>query len=234
MADDWCRRPRRGSPPTRARVDAGLAREGLALFCELSRTGPSEVLLFTDLHAGNVRASERRLWLLIDPKPYVGDPHYDVLQHLLNCNGSLQVRPDRAVDRGRRPRRPGRDTGPAAAVRPLRAREPGRGSAVASARRRAAPAGRSVAIAEAHLWRHRRGWEGELTPGPRRSGLAERPAVEAAIEPPTLSVTAATQATIATMPRTSASRGWGEELSVQYQTIRKCGWSMRRTELPVK
>ena len=27
------------------------------------------------------------------PKPYVRDPHYDVLQHLLNCNQSLQANP---------------------------------------------------------------------------------------------------------------------------------------------
>ena len=38
-------------------------------------------------------SGQRRPWLLIDPKPYVGDPHYDVLQHLLNCNGSLQADP---------------------------------------------------------------------------------------------------------------------------------------------
>jgi streptomycin 6-kinase len=30
-------------------------------------------------------AAEREPWLLIDPKPYVGDPTYDVVQHLLNC-----------------------------------------------------------------------------------------------------------------------------------------------------
>jgi streptomycin 6-kinase len=59
----------------------------------LSRTGTTEVLLFTDLHAGNVLSGERHPWLLIDPKPYVGDPHYDVLQHLLNCNGSLRADP---------------------------------------------------------------------------------------------------------------------------------------------
>src|SRR5207344_2273478 len=75
------------------RLDAGLARDGLALFRELSRNGSAEVLLFTDLHAGNVLSGQRRPWLLIDPKPYVGDPHYDVLQHLLNCNGSLQTDP---------------------------------------------------------------------------------------------------------------------------------------------
>jgi len=39
---------------------------------ELSRTGPAEVLLFTDLHAGNVLSGERRPWLLIDSRPYVG------------------------------------------------------------------------------------------------------------------------------------------------------------------
>ena len=50
------------------------------------------MLLFTDLHAGNVLAGRRRPWLLIDPKPYVGDPHYDVLQHLL-CTTSLQADP---------------------------------------------------------------------------------------------------------------------------------------------
>jgi streptomycin 6-kinase len=38
-------------------------------------------------------AGERRSWLLIDPKPYVGDPHYDVLQHLLNCADTLQSDP---------------------------------------------------------------------------------------------------------------------------------------------
>ncbi len=31
-------------------------------------------------------AAERDGWLMIDPKPYVGDPAYDVIQHMLNCN----------------------------------------------------------------------------------------------------------------------------------------------------
>ena len=43
----------------------------------------------TDLHAGNVLASEREPSLVIDPKPYVGDPTYDALQHLLNCRERL-------------------------------------------------------------------------------------------------------------------------------------------------
>ena len=93
MADDWVARAEARLAADPGRLDSGLVRDGLALFRELSRTGPTDVLLFTDLHAGNVLSSERRPWLLIDPKPYVGDAHYDVLQHLLNCNGSLQVDP---------------------------------------------------------------------------------------------------------------------------------------------
>jgi streptomycin 6-kinase len=42
------------------------------------------LLLHTDLHAGNVLAAERERWLAIDPKPYVGDPAYDVTQHIFN------------------------------------------------------------------------------------------------------------------------------------------------------
>ena len=91
MADDWVVRAEARLAADPGRLDSGLARDGLDLFRELSRTGPTEVLLFTDLHAGNVLSGERRPWLLIDPKPYVGDPHYDVLQHLLNCNASLQA-----------------------------------------------------------------------------------------------------------------------------------------------
>jgi streptomycin 6-kinase len=49
--------------------------------------------LCTDLHAGNVLAAEREPWLAIDPKPYVGDPTYDALQHLLNCEERLRADP---------------------------------------------------------------------------------------------------------------------------------------------
>lgn len=93
MADEWveCAEARLAAEP--GRLDAGLAAEGLALFRELSQTRPTDVLLFTDLHAGNVLSSQRRRWLVIDPKPYVGDPHYDVVQHLLNCDESLQADP---------------------------------------------------------------------------------------------------------------------------------------------
>ncbi|WP_237735132.1 aminoglycoside phosphotransferase family protein [Rhodococcus sp. JVH1] len=35
----------------------------------------------------------RRTWLVIDPKPYVGDPTYDVLQHMLDHVDRLAADP---------------------------------------------------------------------------------------------------------------------------------------------
>jgi len=77
--------------------DIGLVREGLRLFEELPRNATREVLLATDLHAGNVLQAEREPWLVIDPKPFVGDPAYDATQHLLNCRERLRLDPDRTM-----------------------------------------------------------------------------------------------------------------------------------------
>jgi streptomycin 6-kinase len=81
------------------RIDPGLARAGIALFRELPGSAASQVLLCTDLHAGNILAAQSAPWLMIDPKPYVGDPAYDVLQHMLNCDGRLAADPARLADR---------------------------------------------------------------------------------------------------------------------------------------
>jgi streptomycin 6-kinase len=78
-------------------ADMGLVREGLQLFEELPRNATREVLLATDLHAGNVVRAEREPWLVIDPKPFVGDPAYDATQHLLNCRTRLRLDPDRTI-----------------------------------------------------------------------------------------------------------------------------------------
>jgi streptomycin 6-kinase len=75
------------------RIDPGLARAGIALFRALPETADSRVLLCTDLHGDNILAAQRAPWLVIDPKPYVGDPAYDVLQHMLNCEDRLAADP---------------------------------------------------------------------------------------------------------------------------------------------
>jgi streptomycin 6-kinase len=83
---------------TERRSDPGLVEEGLRLFEELPRTSAGNVLLATDLHAGNVLRAQREPWLAIDPKPFVGDPAYDATQHLLNTE-RLDERPRETVDR---------------------------------------------------------------------------------------------------------------------------------------
>ncbi len=65
----------------------------MALFRSLPASADRQVLLCTDLHAENVLAAEREPWLMIDPKPYVGDPTYDPLQHMLNCPRRLHADP---------------------------------------------------------------------------------------------------------------------------------------------
>jgi streptomycin 6-kinase len=80
MCDAWIEEAR----PELGHLDPGLVRDGLALFGDLPRDATDRVLLATDLHAENVLAARREPWLVIDPKPYVGDPAYDVVQHLLN------------------------------------------------------------------------------------------------------------------------------------------------------
>lgn len=59
----------------------------------------SGVTLATDLHAGNVLRAAREPWLVIDPKPFVGDPAYDATQHLLNCVDRLQADPFGTINR---------------------------------------------------------------------------------------------------------------------------------------
>ncbi len=66
-------------------LDDPLADEARSIFAELPRDATDHVLLATDLHAFNMLRADRRPWLVIDPKPFVGDPSYDPVQHLLNC-----------------------------------------------------------------------------------------------------------------------------------------------------
>ena len=77
--------------------DSGLVHTGLRVFKDLLDTSTTDVLLATDLHAGNVLRSEREPWLVIDPKPFVGDPAYDGTQHLFNCHARLQSDPIKTI-----------------------------------------------------------------------------------------------------------------------------------------
>jgi streptomycin 6-kinase len=70
LPDHWNRvRP----PFPRALLDAAL--DALA---ELPRTQGDQVLLHQDLHTDNVLAAEREPWLVIDPKPLVGEREFAI------------------------------------------------------------------------------------------------------------------------------------------------------------
>ncbi|MEJ6541793.1 aminoglycoside phosphotransferase family protein [Brachybacterium paraconglomeratum] len=97
-ADSAARRQAEAVPSL---LPPGLVEHGLGLFRELPREWDGEqVLLVTDLNPGNILSHDgHEGWLLIDPKPYVGDPHYDVLQHMLNDQERLVAGPGAFADR---------------------------------------------------------------------------------------------------------------------------------------
>jgi len=79
--------------------DVDLVRAGLRVFEELAEASSEDVLLATDLHAGNVLRAQREPWLVIDPKPFVGDRAYDATQHLLNSEARMSEAPRATIRR---------------------------------------------------------------------------------------------------------------------------------------
>jgi len=79
--------------------DPPLVREGLAAWRELAVPHVDDVMLATDVHAGNVLAAQREPWLVIDPKPFLGDPAYDATQHLFDAQQRLEADPKGFVGR---------------------------------------------------------------------------------------------------------------------------------------
>lgn len=86
MCNDWADSVEREFDADNRGLDRALVGDGIALLRELPGTAIDSVLLCTDLHAANVLASQREPWLVIDPKPFVGDPAYEPIQHMLNCD----------------------------------------------------------------------------------------------------------------------------------------------------
>ncbi len=89
LCDAWAAEALQRPKPAVTVADPGIIRAGAELFRALPASADNAVLLVTDLHAGNVLAAEREPWLMIDPKPYVGDRAFDALQHMLNCDRLL-------------------------------------------------------------------------------------------------------------------------------------------------
>jgi streptomycin 6-kinase len=96
MIEHWANETRTAAPHW---IDAGLVGEGLDVLVTLARSSTDDVLLATDLHAGNVLRARREPWLVIDPKPFLGDRAYDATQHLFNCQERLRRAPDDTIRR---------------------------------------------------------------------------------------------------------------------------------------
>jgi streptomycin 6-kinase len=64
--------------------DPDAVARALALGQRLAASQPRQTLLHGDFHPGNILAARREPWLVIDPKPLVGDPAYDLAQWLYN------------------------------------------------------------------------------------------------------------------------------------------------------
>jgi streptomycin 6-kinase len=70
--------------PRDAPIPRRLVEQTLALVGDLFSDGEPGVMLHGDLHYQNVLAAEREPWLVIDPKPMSGDPHYELAPMLWN------------------------------------------------------------------------------------------------------------------------------------------------------
>lgn len=70
-------------------VDRDLTDRAVQDLRSLPRTADRSVLLHHDLHPGNILLDVERGWLAIDPKPQVGDPHFDPVQLVLQSSDPL-------------------------------------------------------------------------------------------------------------------------------------------------
>jgi streptomycin 6-kinase len=92
LVDEWCEELPRTAPA--AGYDAALIAASIERGRDLTATQPRSVLLHGDFHPSNVLSAAREPWLVIDPKPVVGDPAYDLAQWLGNRLEAAEQSPD--------------------------------------------------------------------------------------------------------------------------------------------
>ncbi|MET3637782.1 aminoglycoside phosphotransferase family protein [Curtobacterium oceanosedimentum] len=91
VAAEWAAladaRMRELAPP----FDPGLVRRGTDLLRTLPRSAARSVVVHGDANPGNVLAARREPWLVIDPKPMVGDPAYDLCPLLVQVDDPFRA-----------------------------------------------------------------------------------------------------------------------------------------------
>lgn len=71
--------------------DTGLVRRGTDLLRSLPHGASRSVVVHGDANPGNVLAAQREPWLVIDPKPMVGDPAYDLCPLLVQVDDPFRA-----------------------------------------------------------------------------------------------------------------------------------------------
>lgn len=93
--------------PRNAPIPRRLVEQAIALGRDLAANpGSARAVIHGDLHYDNVLAADREPWLVIDPKPMNGDPHYEIAPMLWNrweelegdIRGGVRRRFDALVD----------------------------------------------------------------------------------------------------------------------------------------
>ncbi|MGS2805769.1 aminoglycoside phosphotransferase family protein [Nocardia sp. MW-W600-9] len=77
MVAQWTARLQRPEPELAEVLPAGLREQALAWCARLAVPAGPLLVVNRDTHLGNIVAAEREPWLLIDPKPYLGDAAFD-------------------------------------------------------------------------------------------------------------------------------------------------------------
>jgi streptomycin 6-kinase len=87
LAEEWAASIPVDFERSKGSVPEELVAEAVSLLVELGTSEARDVLVNHDLHFGNILAGRREPWLLIDPKPLVGDRAFDVGQLAMQCLG---------------------------------------------------------------------------------------------------------------------------------------------------
>lgn len=93
MCDAWAAEFGEKLTTSASLMDPGLTRAGIELFHSLPATAERQILLCTDLHAGNVLAAQREPWLAIDPKTVRGRPDLRCAATPAQLRGTAGCRP---------------------------------------------------------------------------------------------------------------------------------------------
>ena len=105
-------------PPTRRSRGDSSSRRSRSAGTSSPTPRTDARLIHGDLHYENVLAADREPWLVIDPKPMAGDPHYELAPMLWNrwdevvASGDVRDAVRRAVPHARRRRGARRAPGP--------------------------------------------------------------------------------------------------------------------------